>query len=223
MTQRKMSLALLATAALVATPSFAATTLSVTAAAALEGGFGLQVNFDGTGGSAYVQDNSPTLETVYWVVVRVNDNDLVFSPPTGGSFQFLRAFTTDAAAGTVFRINVIPGIGGVGNQRVFVLPMLDSGVFHPTGSETFITTAAAPPVNDKFVFEWNASTGPGMNDGSMRTYRGGVLRKSILSLDTDLLRIEMIRMGGFGNTISVGSGSELYLDDFQSYRAPITP
>jgi hypothetical protein len=54
---------LLAAAALVAGPSFAATSLAVNGASALEGSYGLAVNFDGTGGSAFVQDNSPTTST----------------------------------------------------------------------------------------------------------------------------------------------------------------
>jgi hypothetical protein len=33
----------------------------------------------------------------------------------------------------------------------------------------------------------------------------------------------MVRMGGFGNTISVPGGSILRLDGFESYRSDITP
>lgn len=215
---------LIPVALLVTGTSFGATTLSVTAGAALQGSFGLQINFDGTGGNAFVQDNSPNSESEYWVAVRINDHNITFNPAASTkSFQFLRAFTDDAASATVFRINVIDALTPGANLRVFVLPTVDGGAFHPTGSETFITTSAAPPTNNKFLFEWKAATAPGANNGRMVTYRDGILRKQITDLDNDTIRVGMIRMGGFGNTVSVQNGSVLYLDDFISTRTAQTP
>lgn len=220
----KRAFFVLAAGALLVAPIHAATTLSVTAGAALQGNFGLQVNFDGTGGNAFVQDNSPNDETVYWVAVRINDHGVSFNPGAGTrSFQFLRAFTDESTTTTAFRINVIDAITPGTNLRVFVLPTLNGGAFHPLGTETFITTSANPPTNNKFVFEWTAATGPGANNGRMVTYRDGILRKQLTDLNNDTIRVGMIRMGGFGNTVSVNNGSVLYLDDFVSTRTAQTP
>lgn len=214
----------LAAAALLVTPAFAATSIAVNGGAALQGSFGMQVSFDGAGGNAYVQDNSPNSESEYWVSVRLNDNSLSFNPAAATkSFQFMRAFTDDAASATVFRINVIDASTPGGNLRVFVLPTLDGGAFHPLGTETFITTSAVPPANNKFVFEWKAATGVGANNGRMVTYRDGILRKQITNLDNDTIRVGMVRMGGFGNTVSVANGTSLFLDDFISTRTAQTP
>src|SRR5262245_11987979 len=98
MNQRKMLLAFVAALALAATPSFASTTLAVNTGSALEGSFGLQISFDGAGGAAYVQDNSPVNETEYWAVFRINDTNINLDP--GDSFQVFRAFIDDAASGT---------------------------------------------------------------------------------------------------------------------------
>ncbi len=220
---RKLAILAFAAALLVA-PAFAATTIGVNGGAAMQGSFGMQVNFDGAGGNAYVQDNSPNSESEYWVSLRLNDNSMVFNPAAATrSFQFLRAFTDEAATSTVFRINVIDALTPGANLRVFVLPTLDAGTFHPLGTETFITTSAAPPANNKFVFEWKAATAVGANNGRMVTYRDGILRKQITNLDNDTIRVGMVRMGGFGNTVSVDSGSSLYLDDFVSTRTAQTP
>ncbi len=220
----RKSIGLTVVGLLAALPLAAATSLSVTAGAALQGSFGLQINFDGTGGNAYVQDNSPNNESEYWVSLRLNDNSVTFNPSAPvKSFQFLRAFTDDAGSATVFRINVVDALTPGANLRVFVLPVLDGGAFHPTGTETFITTSAAPPTNNKFLFEWKAATAPGANNGRMVTYRDGILRKQITDLDNDTIRVGMVRMGGFGNTVSVQSGSVLYLDDFISTRTAQTP
>lgn len=217
MNQRKFLLALATGVALIAAPTYGATSLAVNTGSALEGSFGLQVSFDGAGGNAYVQDNSPNNETEYWAVFRINDTNINLDP--GDSFQVMRAFIDDAATGTAFRVTLVPA--SPTNQRLFVLPWLDGQVAHPVGSETFVTTAAAPPNNNKFVFEWNAGTGAG--NGQLKTYRDGILRKTISNVDNDTIRVGMIRMGGFGNTISVPAGSVLRLDGFESYRSDITP
>jgi hypothetical protein len=208
---------LLGAACLLAPAAQAATSLSVTGAAALEGSYGLNVAFDGAGGNAYVQDNSPSGETTYWFAFLVNDVNVTVNP--GGSFQVIRAFTDDAATATAFRINILPPAAGQTNNKVFVLPTLNGGGFHPTGSETFITPTGAPPDDDRFVFEWTSGAGTGV----MRTYRDAILRKEILNLNNNTISVGMIRMGGFGNTVSVAAGSNLRLDAFESYRSPITP
>jgi hypothetical protein len=206
---------------LFAVPVTAATSLSVTSGAALQGSFGLQVNFDGAGGNAYVQDNSPNNEAEYWASLRINDTGVTFQ--TGGNFQIFRAFTDDAGSQTVFRVTLLEASTPGGNYRIRVLPRLDSGAFHPTGYEVAVQTSTPPPANQRFTFEWKAATAPGANNGRMVTYRDGVLRKQITDLDNDTLRVGMIRMGGFGNTTSVQAGSVLYLDDFVSTRTNHLP
>lgn len=218
---------LVAAAALVAAPAFAATTITVVngAGVVLQGSFSMQVNFDGAGGNAYVQDNSPNNESEYWVAFRVDDDNVTFNPAAATkSFQMLRTFTDESATATAFRVNLIDNraLTGSPNMALFILPTLNGGGFHPTGTETFITSNTAPNGHSKFLLEWKAATGPGANNGRMVTYRDGVLRKQLTNLNNDTIRVGMARFGGFGNTVSVQSGT-LILDDFISTRTAQTP
>jgi len=228
MYKRISFLALLAAAAvLVAAPASAATSISVVngAGVILQGSFSMQVSFDGAGGNAFVQDNSPNNESEYWVAFRVDDDNVTFDPGAATkSFQMLRAFTDDAASATAFRVNLIDNraLTGSPNMALFILPTLNGGGFHPTGTETFITSNTSPNGHSKFLLEWKAATAPGANNGRMVTYRDGVLRKQITNLNNDTIRVGMARFGGFGNTISVQTGT-LILDDFVSTRTAQTP
>lgn len=191
----------------------AATSLAVNGTAALEGSYGLQVVFDGAGGDAYVQDNSPNNETRYVVQFRMNSQPMTMA--TSSNHQVLRAIQGDPSpTGVAFQVKIYRTAVG---KELQVLARLDSGSF-----TNRIAVVGDSPANITYGVDWKASSAPGANDGFAKLYKNGTLRKELLNLDNDLQRVDMVRMGSFG-AVDTTTGGSLHLDAFESYRSTIFP
>lgn len=195
----------------------ASSTVTVIPGAAMEGSFGMRLTLDGAGGNAFVQDNSPTAESIYFASFNIRDNGCL--PPNGQGFAVIRTWQNEGTPPTtpVFRISFFNNAASSATQRVlYALAWQDNGLTVPVGSETF----ASPPGNTpRFTYEWKAATAPGANNGYLKTYKNAVLRKTIANIDNDTQSIGVIRMGGMGNTGATAACS-LDFDAFVSTRTP---
>jgi len=203
-------------AALVVVPAFAATTVTVTGAAAIQGSFGMQVNYDGAGGAAYVQDNSPNAETVYFASWRMDPSNVTGMAELTTQ-QIFRGFINDDASGTpntAFRVNLFKNLNSnpTSPYAIHVFPMLDTNVFFAPRIAVNAQTGAK-----HFTVEFRQ--GDGSANGIMRVYRDGVLRKEQLGLDNDNITVGMVRFGAPAAG-QAATGGALYLDDFISTRTP---
>lgn len=192
-----------------------AASIAVNTAAAMQGTYGMQLTLNGTSGNAFVQDNSPNLEDHYFASFNFRDNGCV--PPSAQGFAIFRAWVNDGNPPTVpvFRVTFFNNTASSTTQRVmYVLAYEDDGTAVPIGTETFVS----PPGNTpRFTWEWQRSSAPGANDGFLKTYKNGVLRKTISNIDNDTLTVGSVRMGGMGNVAST-SGCTVDFDDFVSTR-----
>lgn len=191
-----------------------AASIAVNTSAAIQGTYGMQLTLNGTSGNAFVQDNSPNAEPIYFASFSLRDNGCLPSA-IGTGFAIFRAWQNEGNPPNtpVFRITYFRTTQA--NQRVlYALAWQDNGTPVPLGSETF----ASPPGNTpRFTYEWKAATAPGANDGYLKTYKNATLRKTIANIDNDTQSIGVVRMGGMGNVAST-SGCTLDFDDFVSTR-----
>lgn len=192
----------------------AAASISVVNAAAMQGNFGMRLTLDGVAGNAFVQDNSPNGETHYFASWNLRDNGCLPNA-IGTGFAIFRAWQNEGTPPNtpIFRITYFRTTQA--NQRVlYALAWRDDGTPVALGTETFVS----PPGNTpRFTYEWKAATAPGANNGFLKTYKNGTLRKTIDNIDNDTQSIGVIRMGGMGNVAST-SGCSLDFDDFVSTR-----
>ena len=173
--------------------------LNVTAAAALQGSFGMAALIDNFTGM-YVQDNSPTSEARYRA-------RFYFDPNGIGSLNVLSIFGARTNATEVARIDFrrIPA-----GHQVRVVAQSDAGGPNPT---SWFTISDAP---HSLEIDWIAASAPGANNGSLSFWIDGVLVATLSGIDNDTLRVELARLGP-STAISFVSGT-VYFDTFVSRR-----
>jgi len=217
MTARRLIVLTAALLLISAGAASAATSISVVGGAALQGSFGMRVAYDGAGGAAYVQDNSPNAEAVYFAQFRIRASDNAGNnKPTMvslGSQQIFRAFVDDVPSGTAFRVNLFRNPPGDAQEyAIQVFPFLDGGgTFAPR-----LAVNIQPDNVDgqQFAIEFRAGTGTA--NGIMRVYRDGTLRKTQTGIDNDTLRVGMVRFGA--PAAPAATAGLLDVDDFISTR-----
>jgi len=207
---RKLALATVALAGFaLALPALADTSVSVSGAAAIAGSFGMRASFDGGTGNAFVQDNSPACEGVYYAQFKVRNDNLVLAD--GQSHQIFRARMGGSTL--VFRFNLTNPVGPENRSTVQLIAAVDGGA---------LTTriGAFAQSQHRFTIEWKAATGPGANDGYIRLYKGATFIGEFANLDNDTLCIDDVELGAFGGVDSTTTGFNDF-DDFISTRSPI--
>jgi hypothetical protein len=217
-----------------ATPAMAANTLTVTGAAALEGSFGLSINLDGTAGppanlnDTYVVTSEPIGETTYNFSFRIYPGTLNMDASTALKFFLVgnvRKATPDRNFLFVYFMKQADGWWSMqANTRQdngsFPAWQVPVKVCHPTNPAILCSSIDFVEIR----YEWVASSGPGMNNGSLEVYRDGLLARTFSGLDNDTQTVEEAWFGaifmanGTHNSASVNAGGSLYFDSFVSTR-----
>lgn len=194
-------------------PLMAANEVAVTGAAAIEGSYGMEITLDGAStGLAYVEDQSPTAETVYRVQFWVDHNT-----PSMANKETLNLFKGLQDAGDKKNINVKLKKSKTGlNFIVYTFVRNDSSSFQLVGK--------GMQFKDKptgIMIEWQAASAPGANDGFIKVYKMTAtatnLKNQIIGLDNDTKIIEKARLG-IASVPPTGATATLYFDSFESYR-----
>lgn len=165
---------------------------------------GLEVGFSGDTGNAYVQDDSPLLETVYYAGFWFDPHTV--SMGTGTSHQIFRA--VDASNGAVMTITL--GFDG-SDYELAVGAQRDNGTWQAT---TGILLSDAP---HHLALNWAAASAPGANDGVLQFWLDNVLRAEFVALDTDTKQVNSVRLGAVAGVDTSTLGS-IYFDQFVSTR-----
>lgn len=199
-----------ACAALLSTPAFAATTLSVVNAAQIGGtAFGLRVSFSSGTQNAFVQDNTPAAELNYYGTWSMRNANMTMV--ANDTHQVFRGLSTTPAPNTpAFRVQVKRSAGGT-NFILFVWARNDDGSF-TTPIQTFVDN------QNRLTVEWHRSTGTNTNDGSIKLYKGTSLIGQINTVDNDTMSIDSIQLGAFGG-VDLATGGTQDFDEFVSTRA----
>ncbi len=214
-----------------AAPAKAANTLTVTGAAALEGSFGLSINIDGASNlnDTYVVTSHPTGETTYNIEFRVAPGSLTMDASAGLKFFLLgdiRKATPDRNFYFIYMMKQMDGWWSLqANTRQdngsFPAWQVPVKICHPTNPALLCSSIGTDGV--LFRYEWVASTGPGMNNGSLKVYRDGILARTFSGLDNDTQTVEegwfgaIFMSNGTHNGGAAANGS-MFFDSFVSTR-----
>lgn len=217
--------------AVISVPAMASNTVTVTNQAAIEGNFGMSLNFDGSTNKAYVQDNSPSSETVYRASFWVDLGTLSTTNCGPGCVtQFMTFAGLDASTGkTVFRIIVnkmLAQTPGGEDQYLFRFSVRnDFGSFLYVGG-TILTPVS---VRRKHVtIQWEQGD-PSTPNGVAKLYTsndGGVPNlQATLNYANGTYVVDQVLWGAVAGTDDQASDAQttgsLYYDSFVSVRTPL--
>ncbi len=197
-----------------ASGAWASNTLSVTAGAAIEGNYGLQVTMDGTNTKAFVRDESPADESTYRATFLIDMNNLTM---TDGDWHFIATFRAEtddgyASARNLMRVLVRYRAGQTNPYKIRIVCRNDDRTWVQPGGHSLPTTGSS-----KITVEWQASSAPGANDGFCRFYRNDILRAQGTGIDSDVWH-------GIGSAtigvdqVDAGTIGSIHYDSFESYR-----
>jgi hypothetical protein len=185
----------------------AATALSVTAGAALDGAYGLELT-PGTGtlSNGYVTDQTPASETGYRARFLIDVNTILYT--SGESLTVLQG--VDSGGLVVFALRLV-GSGTAGQVELQGRTYDDSSATHE--SQPFALPAGSIPLG----IEWYAASSSTSSDGQFLIFINDAVVETIPNLDNDSRSVSEVRLGLIPVTVSSATGS-YYVDLFESWR-----
>ncbi len=178
-------------------------TLEVTADAAMEGSFGMQIGVEGADDRAFVRDQTPASETFYRA-------------------RFLLRFDAAMSSGSLHRILSIQDASPATN--VVLLNMRKSGLLtqlraqarRDNGTWAYASWVTVPPETSIEVrVEWRAAD-PGQSNGSLDFSVDGQVQ-SLTGLDNDSFQVDRTFLG-LVNGVDAGTNGDFHFDGFASCR-----
>ncbi len=177
--------------------------LSVNAAAALSGGYGLQALIDDAN-KIYVSDDRPNAEPRYRARFYFDPNSITML--SGEDFYIFQGYTLASTA--VLRVKLIFTSG---SYQLKVSLLNDSAAW---------THSSSIPIADSSQFielDWQAATTVGANNGNLALWVNGVQKANLTGVDNDTHRIDRVQLGAVTG-IDPGTGGTVFLDGLESRR-----
>ena len=180
--------------------------LSVTPAAGLAGGQGLQAVVDDTAG-LYVQDSAPANDNRYRARFRLDPNG--FDPGEASGARRTRVFILfEESPSRRLAALVLKRQSGqfslMGRVRRDDDTQADTGFFDITDAPHTVEV------------DWRRSTSSTANDGRFDLWIDGVLRASLTALDNNLSQVDFVRLGAL--SVKPTAAGTLFFDGFESRR-----
>ena len=177
--------------------------LSVSAAAALNGSWGMQALIDDAN-PIYVTDETPNAEPRYRTRFYFDPNSI---PMTSGDAHFIfKGFFGSSTE--VLRVE-FQFSGGAYQVRA---SLVDDGATW-TSTNWFTISDAAHSIE----FDWRASTATGANNGGLTLWIDGSQKQDLTGIDNDTRRMDRGRLGALSG-IDAGTRGTYYFDAFASRR-----
>lgn len=215
----KLTFAALALA-LFAAPAYAANSLGVTNAAALNGtSFGLQVNVDGSNNDVFVSDFSPSGEDTYTYTFWIHPGNLDLDQDT--ALRIIAVGDENAAIGQHILHFLRRDYACNPPNGCWILntwTRQDTGGYQFFTSGIFISFYEPQfRVPTQFRVEFSAGTG---NNGVLRITRltGTQVVREVTTRDTDTINVDNIRIGALAGSGVNGNSGAYYFDEFVSTR-----
>ncbi len=177
--------------------------LSVSAAAALKGSYGMEVLFDDNQ-PKYVEDQTPTAEGRYRMRFYFDPNTITMA--SGDQHYIFTAF--DNAGRSVFDL-YLRFYNGVYQIKAAVL---DDGLLNYYTSYYTLTDA-----RHYLEIDWQAASSPESNDGYLSLWIDGVLKQTRSGINNDTRRVDYVRLGPRSG-IDSGTRGTYYIDAFELHR-----
>lgn len=174
--------------------------LSVSAAAALAGSFGMQAVIDNNT-AIYVADTTSNMEPRYRARFHFDPNSIGMA--NGDWHDLLRGF---AGGSPVVRVQ----FGFLADEYVIRAGLLNDGITW-TNSPWFSLSDTAHTIE----FDWRASTSPGASDGGLTLWIDSAQQANFTGVDNDTRRIDSARLGAVSG-IDTGTRGTYYFDAFES-------
>jgi RHS repeat-associated protein len=174
--------------------------LSVSAAAAHAGGYGMQTSLS-AGTHMILYDDSPDAESYFRARFDFN--------PNGANIPGQLTLWDVERSGWRVWLN----IQSSGANYQYQLCTRNDALTTTCGSLVNTTTGW-----QNIEVEWQAATAPGTNNGLVKFQLNGTLVSTLSNLDSDTLRLEWAALGA--QDVPAGSTGTLYFDSYESYRAP---
>jgi hypothetical protein len=177
--------------------------LSVSAAAALVGGQGMQAMIDDAN-TIYVTDDTPNAEMRYRARFYFDPNSITMA--SGDAHFIFKGFM-----GTATDIVQVELRNSAGAYQIRAKLLNDSAVFVVTN---WFTISDAPHFIE---LDWRAATAVGANNGGLTFWIDGVQQADLVGVDNDTGRIDRARLGALAG-MDVGTSGTYYFDAFESRR-----
>ncbi|HSL30382.1 MAG TPA: NosD domain-containing protein [Anaerolineales bacterium] len=177
--------------------------LSVSPAAALIGGRGLQVLIDDNNPMSVTSDH-PASEPRYRVRFHFDPNSI--SMAGGDAHIILRAYSGSSTVA----LRVEFGSSGGGYQ-------MRAGVVNDGSKFTDTAWFALGDGPHVIELDWRGASGAGTNNGSLTLWIDGIPRADLADIDNDTRRIDRVTLGALAG-IDSGTRGTYYFDAFESHR-----
>ena len=177
--------------------------LSVSAAAAITGSWGLQALLDDNV-AIYVTDDRPLAETLYRASFYFDPNSITMT--SGNAHYIFYGYT-----GTSTVVLRVEFLYNAGSYQIRANVRDDGNVWTNTAWVTISDTL------HRIEFDWRAATSAGANNGGLTLWIDGSQQSNLTTLDNDTRRIDRVRLGPVGG-IDTGTRGTYYFDGFESYR-----
>jgi hypothetical protein len=177
--------------------------LSVSAAAALIGGNGMQAVIDDNT-TIFVTDDTPNAEPRYRVRFYFDPNSI---PMASGNAHFI----FDGYTGTSTKVLRVEFRRSSGNYQVRAWLVNDGTTWTNTSWFTI------SDVSHFIELDWQAATAAGANNGGLTLWIDGIQRATLTGVDNDTRRIDRVRLGAVAGIDTTTRGT-YYFDAFESRR-----
>ncbi|MBE0699692.1 MAG: tandem-95 repeat protein, partial [Anaerolineaceae bacterium] len=177
--------------------------LSVSSAAALVGGYGMQALINDNN-AIYVTDDSPNAEKRYRARFYFDPNSITMA--YGDAHTLLMTY-----AGTSAVVQLLDLRYSSGAYQIRTYTLNDMGTWSYT---SWYTISDVPHYIE---FDWQAASAAGANNGSLTLWIDGVQKASLTGLDNDTKVIDRVKLGAVAN-IDSGTRGIYYFDSFVSTR-----
>jgi hypothetical protein len=184
--------------------------------AALEGGFGLAVDLNGAADRVYVQDNTPTDETVYRAEFLFRRSTLEMTSPNNHVILLGMQENPSPPHTGVIRLVIVR----VGDGRYFIRAF----AFQNTGAYRFVGGTGVgtnPNAIWRIGVEWQVSD-PGQDNGVLRLYKNGGLQVERLDLINEGQEVDFVRLGAVA-FLDGSTNGQYHVDSFSSFRTLAAP
>ena len=178
--------------------------LSVTAAAAIAGNWGIQALLDDNN-PVYVTDQSPEANVRYRARFYFDPNSV--SMASGNAHYIFQGMTGTSTSVVRLELRSYQG-----DYQVRASLVNDS---------TSWTLGTWLPIRDQMHFmelDWRAASGAGTQDGGLTLWIDGAVRSEIAGIDNDTRRVDFVRLGAVSG-IDTGTRGTYFFDAFESRSA----
>ena len=175
------------------------------------GKFGAQTRYDGSATKSFLLDKSPTAESRYIAVWNFYLDTISrnFSIESGDRHEILAALENGGRK----IVRVFLGRNGKGTYYCMLR------VKHDTGSVSVGRVSLKTDRWQRITIDWQASSGPGIDDGFASIRKNNAVPKLVTNLDNDEHLIDRQELGAVSGVDPKTRGI-VYFDNFISRRSP---